>query len=55
MQQQLQPEPGLSDREMNDSIRAMKQERIAKLAGVIAVTIVGIAVLLFTMYLGLTT
>jgi hypothetical protein len=40
---------------MNDSIRAMKQERTMKLAGVIAVTIVGIAILLFATYLGLAT
>jgi hypothetical protein len=55
MSTQLQSEPGLSDREMNDSIRVMKQERTLKLAGVFAATIFGIAVLLFAAYLGLTT
>ena len=55
MKSQLQAEPGLSDREMNDSIRVMKQERTLKLAGVFAATIFGIVVLLFATYLGLAT
>lgn len=55
MPPQYQTEPGLSDREMNDSIRAMKQERTLKLAGVFAATIFGIVVLLFAAYLGLAT
>jgi hypothetical protein len=55
MQYQPHSEPGISDREIHDSIRAMKQERTAKLAGVIAATVVGIAVLLLATYLGLAT
>lgn len=49
----VHPQPGLLDDEVRHSIRVIKQQRSAKLLGVLLATVIGIAVLVVFAYLGL--